>query len=255
MTDPVATPESPLPYIITTAVQEALDQARALGLTWTIRMATVVTASPLTIVYDGDTIVINAVSMIGTLTPAARVYVLSIPPSGNFITGATRLPVHYIGCNAANVGGVLASSTGAEAAFPSASWNIAEDNMTFGGGRIFRADVELFPQYNDNGIGWATFKIRQGQQTTGGQVLGQFYVQYPAGFANIGASNKQYCYFKNPHIASVTSRLSLTVQLQVGVGTFGIYGGDSVSVLTLVVQDIGAIVDYPSIAAMALPMA
>lgn len=255
MTDPVANPSAPLPYVIATAVQEALDQSRALGLTWGLRMATVVTAVPLTILYDADTVVINAVSMIGTPTSGARVYVLSIPPSGNFVVGATRQLTRYIGCNAATVGGLPVGSTGAEAAFPSASWNIAEDSMIFGGQRIFRADVELAPNYSDAGAGWALYKIRQGQQTTGGQPLAQFYCHYPAAFPSSGASNKQYCYFKNTHISSVTSKLSLTVQRLAGAGTFSIYGGDSLAPTTLVVQDIGAISDHPSIAAFAPSMA
>lgn len=258
MTDPVppiTNPSAPLPYVISAAIQEALDQSRALGLTWSLRMATVITAVPLTILYDADTVVINAVSMIGTPTSGARVYVLGVPPSGNFVVGATKQPTRYIGCNAGTAGGTPAGSTGSEVAFPSSAWNVAEDRMFFGGQRLFRADLEVSPNCNDAGAHWATYRLRQGQQTTGGQVLGLFYIQYPAGFTGAGASNKQYCFFKNSRISGFFDRLSLTVLRVFGAGTFGIYGGDAEAPTTIVVQDIGAISDNPTIAAFAREMA
>lgn len=63
--------------------------AQALGLTWTLRMATVVDNSPVLATYDGDTEPIAMTSMIGAVTVNQRVYVIGVPPSGNFICGHT----------------------------------------------------------------------------------------------------------------------------------------------------------------------
>lgn len=87
MSDPIAQTPSELPGIITSAVQQVVDNSRGLGLTWTLRMATVVKATPLTIIYDGDTKVVDANSMQGILTPGLRVFVIQVPPSGNFVVG------------------------------------------------------------------------------------------------------------------------------------------------------------------------
>jgi hypothetical protein len=70
--------------------QAIVENAQRLGLTWTLRLATVVdgsNAGAIVATYDGDTIPIAMTSMIGTLSVGQRVYVIQVPPSGNFITG------------------------------------------------------------------------------------------------------------------------------------------------------------------------
>lgn len=67
-----------------------VENAGRLGLKWDLRPATVMQADPVvTIMYDGDTAIITAVSMIGDVNAGDRVYVIFVPPSGNFITGRT----------------------------------------------------------------------------------------------------------------------------------------------------------------------
>lgn len=74
-------------------VRALVQNAQALGLTWTRRPATVVDDSPVTALFDGDTEAIAMTSMIGPVYPGERVYVDIIPPSGNYIIGrATPLP-------------------------------------------------------------------------------------------------------------------------------------------------------------------
>jgi hypothetical protein len=66
------------------------EDARRLGLTWQMVKATVVagtTPSQVTAVIDGDTVTVGMISMIGVLQPGARVWVMVIPPGGNYITG------------------------------------------------------------------------------------------------------------------------------------------------------------------------
>lgn len=77
------------PDLITVGTQEIQDRAKSLGLTWGLRLATVVSVFTGQVIatYDGDTVAIPMVSMIGTLGPGERVYAMSVPPSGNFIVG------------------------------------------------------------------------------------------------------------------------------------------------------------------------
>jgi hypothetical protein len=67
-------------------------QARAeeLGLVWRLRPATVAAPGPsgqTRIVYDGDTVQVDAVSIIGRLPTDARVMGLISPPAGNHVVG------------------------------------------------------------------------------------------------------------------------------------------------------------------------
>ena len=82
---------SPLGIDTTAMIQALIENAKRLGLIWTLRLATVVDGSDPTAInatYDGDTAAIDMTSMIGSLAPSERVYVLQVPPSGNFIAGS-----------------------------------------------------------------------------------------------------------------------------------------------------------------------
>lgn len=82
------------------ALAEAVvDQARRLGLIWTLRFATVVDGSDpghVTAVFDGDDVAANEVlrdliSICGQHGPGQRVIVATVPPSGQYIIGAPSL--------------------------------------------------------------------------------------------------------------------------------------------------------------------
>jgi hypothetical protein len=75
---------------VLSAVQETQTNANALGLQWGLRPATVsntTTAGVIEIVMDGDKNIITALSLIGAVAEESRVWVLQIPPSGNYIVG------------------------------------------------------------------------------------------------------------------------------------------------------------------------
>lgn len=92
-----------IPSVVGTAVEGIVENADRLGLTWTLRPATVIDggtpssnlpAGIIMATYDGDTEPIGMVSMVGQGIPAnTRVYVLRVPPSGNFIVGFTDIAV------------------------------------------------------------------------------------------------------------------------------------------------------------------
>lgn len=71
---------------VTVTVDELVQQADRLGLTWILRPATVIGDN--TVVYDGeDTVEQPVTSLIGLLKSDTRVMVMFVPPSGNYIIG------------------------------------------------------------------------------------------------------------------------------------------------------------------------
>lgn len=78
------------------AVKAIKDNADRLGLTWQIRYATVSNGDDPTavlVVMDGDTVTIEAVSLIGELGFGARVAVIQVPPAVNYIIGRLGVAV------------------------------------------------------------------------------------------------------------------------------------------------------------------
>lgn len=72
--------------------QAVISEANRLGLQWQLRAATITSFSPVLGIYDGDTVSIAMTSMVGSVRIGQRVYVIAVPPSGNFITGFTTGP-------------------------------------------------------------------------------------------------------------------------------------------------------------------
>lgn len=86
----MTSPLTEAPALIGTGTQALIENAGRLGLTWQLRIATVMTVGlkgVATATYDGDTVPIGVTSTVGTLTVGTRIYTLSVPPSGNFAVG------------------------------------------------------------------------------------------------------------------------------------------------------------------------
>lgn len=101
-------PSQDLPQLISTAVQAVLSNPQRLGLTWRLLLGTVATvqdANNLSVSVDGDPVSIAAKSLIGMLAQEQRVYVIQVPPGGNFVIGYVTnleglnglLPVRLVG--------------------------------------------------------------------------------------------------------------------------------------------------------------
>lgn len=123
MTLPTTAPAPPgksaLPASHAAATGKAIvDNARRLGLQWTMMPATVDTGTDanqqLTIIYDGDTVAIQAMSLIGAVPADFRVMVIAVPPSGNFVVGALD-PLHDV-IGYASLGASTSTTTNAELA-------------------------------------------------------------------------------------------------------------------------------------------
>ncbi len=71
-------------------VRALVDRADELGWIWRLRPGTVTTPGPdgqTRIIYDGDTVALDTVSLVGRLPEGARVMGLLTPPAGNHILG------------------------------------------------------------------------------------------------------------------------------------------------------------------------
>jgi hypothetical protein len=107
------------------SAKEIVQQAKALGLTWTLRIATIVTSSlrTLTIVFDGDTVAISATNVTGEkLLAGDRVYCIIVPQSGNFVIGYT---------GTVGITGFEATRTAAQAIANNSTTNISWDTQVF----------------------------------------------------------------------------------------------------------------------------
>jgi hypothetical protein len=147
-----------------------------------------------------------------------------------------------IGANIGIGGGVPANSTGAEVAFPSANWAI-ESTYVWLPGQFYRVDYQMSPNCSGTGAQWGVYRVRLGAQTTSGTLLSQHYGQYPAGFGTNGKSEWGHFWLYNAGSVSVSSKLSLTADFDVGVGSLGIYGGDSNAPTFIVCTHVGAVGD------------
>jgi hypothetical protein len=68
-------------------VQAIQDNAKRLGLVWQWSPATVTSIDPLQAQMDGDTASIGVASAMGAVSVGERVYVMAVPPAGNFLLG------------------------------------------------------------------------------------------------------------------------------------------------------------------------
>ena len=84
--------EEAWPQLFRAGARALVENARRLGLTWRLTLGTVTAATntdQLEVRLDGDTESITVLSMIGSHPIGARVYVISIPPAGNYCIGTT----------------------------------------------------------------------------------------------------------------------------------------------------------------------
>ena len=71
-------------------IQALKDNARRLGLTWQIAVASVIDASDpanILVQFDSDGTTTNGIIAMVPTSAGARVYVMQVPPSGNYIVG------------------------------------------------------------------------------------------------------------------------------------------------------------------------
>jgi len=242
-----------LPETVAVAAQAIVANAQRLGLTWTLRIATVnivTSESRVDAVYDGDVEAIGMENITGeALATGLRVYVLMVPPGGNFIVG-------FVGDQGdlfanASTAGSLASATGAsEVAIPAASWTVSgtayEPIFMFLPGLIYQLTISgailpaAFP-------GACIIRVRKGSASTSGTQL----IYFEKDWATSGGLELLHIgWIKNATPTPVFTKLSLTIQ-RISAFTMALYG-DGVRPMVLESRRDGSIAGQPGKAAIAI---
>jgi hypothetical protein len=257
MTDNVGPEEAPA--LIGIGAQSIVDRAKELGLTWTLRPASVInpgTVNNVDILYDGDDVPIGAINLTGvTMTINDRVMAVAVPPGNNVILGliATASSIGSIQDAATAVSGVLATSSGAEVAIPSGTWS-NEKTFVFAPGHVYRA---TFIGGTINSLGTvqaATLRIRVGAATTTGNQILQWEAWGQAGMAGNAVPFTLLGYVKNVNTRPIYTKLSATIIRIVGAGSYS-YFGDGTRPMTLAFEDVGPLDSRPNLASIAANVA
>jgi hypothetical protein len=219
------------PELISIGAQSIVDRAKSLGLVWTRRLATVVDCSDLTsvsVLFDGDTVNVTAVSMVGFPGKGARVYVDIVPPSANFIVGFANnpaVPRRVIG---------RAESAANSAAVGAETVVLTITNCTFGAGRAFALSINSDMSSSVGNTG--TYQIRKG--TVAGTVWAiPWQGPVAVGAANNDGVNKTVYVRRAAHSGDLTTTVVLT--LSASAGTVTAQGG-ATFVRYFQIEDVGS---------------
>ncbi len=246
------------PELISAAVKQILASAKALGLTWSLRIATISVLQsvgsnepPLVAgIYDGDSAAIGLTNITGEeLLPGQRVYCLMVPPSGNFIIGFVGIPTppfSTFGVAAPN-GNIAQSTGGVETAVSLANWT-TEPVARIRKNKIARITVMLNSFVNTATDSVFIVRVRLGSVTTTGTILAGWRVD-----ANTASTTVQsgtfigYC--SNTSNGTSAATLSLSVLNNTGAATVGLYA-DATLPLVVGVEEICTTDDNPILAAI-----
>lgn len=249
---PIADPPSEVAQIAASAIRQLSLDPQALGISWNLRIATVASANPLYAQFDGDLAgsALAMTSMVGPCGVGQRVYVLIVPPSGNFIVGFAdeplRAPLDEIPYTV--VGTTASSSGGTEVA---TTWT-SQPAMTFGPGRLFKFTLNLGMFGGDTTPEMNLIRIRQGIGTTG-RVLAVYRADMP-GIAGQVQARVFIGYFKNATASSIVDQLDVTNQYVIGGTGSGLYGDTTIPMM-LAVETYGLIVDHTNLSTISVSLA
>jgi hypothetical protein len=240
MTSPTPdTPDVNAPELVGVGAQTIVDRSQALGLTWARKIAEVQSGDDPTaclVIFDGDTAAVSVVSMIGKLTNGDRVYVDTVPPSANFITGLASpaiFPRGLLGYNA------LTADSGAIGGVETV-W-ATTGTVVFPAGRAFRFRA------------WALCRVsvsNQAQQVSIRKVnaAGTLLIG-PIGFECISGIDHHPALVEQNIInitgTDITTTICATIRVAAGGGTV-IVGATANKVSELEIVDCGRADDYPN---------
>jgi len=224
------------PELFSVGTEAIVERSKHLGLVWTRRLATVISAgdpASVTIRFDADTVDESAVSMVGGLPEGARVYVDIVPPGGNFIVGAvsgTNQLVNRIS-SVTSTGAI-----GAEAVV------LTGTKFPWGAGRAYEV---TFAQETSGSVASNTafFTVRR-TNLAGAIKFGAAFLM------NTVIGTSQHCearfIIRNGGTSTLIDNLVLTLQT-VGAGTVTGAGGGAFSfVRYLEIREAGVAADYPN---------
>ncbi len=209
---------------ISAGTQETVDTAKRLGLTWTLRPGTVATPSPLTVTYDGDTVPIGMVSMVGDLVTGDRVYCIAVPPAGNFIIGRVAALGPVARVDSSTSSGAIAGETVV----------LTTPTVNFQVGHIYR--IGWRGQTVSSVANTTTYRVRLTSST--GTLLNVFTFEFPAADSDTFSDSFYLA------VATATSDVVvLTLQASAGTTTMA---ANTTNVRFLEVIDMGSAVQYPN---------
>ena len=161
-------------------VRAVKETAEALGLTWSLRPATVVatTGDQPMAVLDGDTVAIAVTSMVGTLREGQRVYVMAVPPGGNFAAGRVNAPFSQRQTLASSASSVI-FSVPQTVGFVRCSWTARCDAAS--------QIIVLYGRINASSAGAYSYQWSQGNNNTNSAAVGTATTQWEVGLVT-GAS-------------------------------------------------------------------
>lgn len=229
-------------------IQALIQNAQKLGLIWGLRPATVAgyDGSTALAVMDGDTEPIAVIPMISALYAGQRVYVITVPPGGNYAIAMPVISDLYAG--PAGATGTIVSSAGAEAAIPAAQWASSEPYANLGAGRIARVAIDFSDQLSSAADSLFIIRLREGSASTTGTIIASWRVAAASSAVDIESQTVRG-YFKNTSTSTVSNQiLSMTIQRISGAATHSIYA-DANNPFTVDIRDYGSIVDNPGMAA------
>lgn len=168
--------------IVVGAVGEVKSNADNLDLTWALRPATVdsFSGSTLSVIMDGDTITVPAISLLGYVPAGTRVMIMNVPPSGLYAIA----PLSYTNDSAYTDYAMVTTSSGTPPSVGSGSqggrWTVLKHKTI-----LFEGFV-LFGAGMSQGTGRYFFPTPFNCSTDGFAATGSGYI-FDSGIANRGA--------------------------------------------------------------------
>lgn len=216
--------------VVNSALAKALiANAQDLGISWNLRIATVMAMVPgplqgrtVNAVFDGDSVPITMTNMTGVELPVGtRVYVIMITTLGNFIVGFADVAAYSLFGYVAS-GGTLAQSNGAEAAIPALTWAV-EPVAKVRPHWIARVSVYCSTFVNTATDSVMIIRVRNGSGTTVGTQVCGWRVDASSATTTV-ASQILEAYVVNGNSTRTSAQtLSLTIQTGNGAAIMGLY--------------------------------
>lgn len=190
------------------------------------------------------------IGTIGTDTSTRLLGPTSIAPGVEWFIDDIAAPRGLRDANVTDNGTVATSAAGAEAAVPAASWD-NEPTFDFPDNGLFKLTCigNVINAAATAQLG--QIKIRKGSASVAGTILGLTEWPVAAGFAGLGIGFVFHSWVKNTSGATVSTKLSATIQRVAGAGNFSLHG-DAPRPLRIEVEHIGDPADQPGIAAIAV---
>lgn len=230
------------PIVISSLAKALINNAQDLGISWSLRLATVVgdsigpsTTKTVNATFDGDSVPISMINITGQwLSPGERVYALAITQTGNYIFGFADVPaVSTFGV--VSSGGTLAQSSGTEVAIPALTWAI-EPVAKVRPNWIARISVYCSSFVNTATDSVMIIRVRAGSASTAGTQLGGWRVAAPSASTTI-QSNVLEAYAVNNNTNAnrpSSTTLSLTIQTGNGAAIMGLYADSTLPTVVAV---------------------